>query len=399
MMAKSSNLKRTLSTWLVFTYGLGTVLGAGIYVLIGKVAAFASVFAPISFLLASLVAAFSALSYAKLCSFYPKAAGEAVYVQEAFHQKWLTAIVGWMVVTTGVVSAAAMARGFVGYFQVFINLPAWLIIVPTVLVLGLLAIWGISQSVIVAAVITLIELGGLILVITFSGFQLTKLPEFSFKIGLPHGEEWLGIALGTFLAFYAFIGFEDMVNLAEEVKDASKKLPRAIILVLATATVLYILTALATVLVLPIDELAESSAPFALLFEKEGLSPLLISLISLIAIINGVLVQIIMASRVLYGMGKQQTAPKLFSWVHPTTQTPIWSTVFMMLVLIVLALWFPIIVLAQVTSFIILIVFAFVNLSLIVLKMKKQIYKGSFAASIGFLLCLLMLIIHVATYF
>lgn len=386
------NLNRTLSLWLILAYGLGTILGAGVYVLVGKVAGYAGFFAPLSFLLASIVAGFTALSYAKLCARHPKAAGEATYIQEAFGKRWLTSLTGWLVVITGIVSAAALCRGFVGYFQVFLNLPTPLIIILLISLLGLLASWGIGLSVVTATIITVIEVAGLLLVIFVSAFQLKELPSLTTYIGIPQGSEWrgewLGVSLGAFLAFYAFIGFEDMVNLAEEVKNPRKTLPKAIFIALGIATLLYALTALSAVLIIPLDELIESEAPFALLFEKQGFSPVLITFISLIAILNGVLVQIIMAARVMYGMAKQRAAPSIFSKVHPVTQTPIFATTIAAILVLILALWFPIMTLAQVTSFIILIVFALVNLSLLV-KTKGILQK--ILPSIGLALCLLLL--------
>lgn len=158
-------LKRSLNLWLTLTYGLGTILGAGIYVLVGKVAGYAGFFAPLAFLLASVVAGFTAYSYSHLCARHPKAAGEAVYVHEAFHKRWLTSLTGWFVVLTGISSAAALTRGFAGYFQILLPLPDMLIVLILVILVCLLASWGIGQSAIAAMIITLIELAGLILVI------------------------------------------------------------------------------------------------------------------------------------------------------------------------------------------------------------------------------------------
>ncbi|MCH9628090.1 MAG: putative amino acid permease YhdG [Chlamydiales bacterium] len=385
----SPPLKRTLSLWLITAYGLGTILGAGAYVLVGKVAGYAGLFAPLSFILASIVAAFTALSYAELCRRYPKAAGEAVYIQKAFGKKWLTATTGWLVVITGVVSAAALTRGFVGYFQVFVSASPFLIITVLILLLGLLAFWGIGQSVVIATIIALIEVAGLIFMISVSLSQLSEFPYLSPYLGVPEDKEWLGVCLGAFLAFYAFIGFEDMVNMAEEVRRPKKNLPLALFLALAIATLLYVLTALSVVLVIPLNELVETEAPFTLLFEKRGLSPLLITAISLVAILNGILVQIIMSARVLYGMGKQRAAPHFFSYVFPKTQTPLFSTALAALVILILALWFPIVTLAQMTSFVILIVFGLVNLSLIVMK-KERLPKV--IPCLGLLLCLMLLV-------
>ncbi|MCK4587806.1 MAG: amino acid permease, partial [Gammaproteobacteria bacterium] len=302
-MTDTPTLKRSLSLPLITFYGLGTIIGAGIYVLIGVVASKAGMFSPLAFLLAAFIAGFTAFSYAELSSRLPRSAGEAVYIQEAFGKRWLSTIIGWSVVAIGLVSAATIANGFVGYLKIFIEIPDWLSITCLVISLGLIAAIGISQSVWIATIITLIEIGGLVYVLVVAGDNFSqipaRLPELipSFEISA-----WNGIFVGAFLAFYAFIGFEDMVNVAEEVKDAPRTLPKAIIIALVVSTFLYLAIALIAVLALPVNELATSSAPLALIVENSVVSngnnpTLFISAISLIAVINGALIQIIMASR------------------------------------------------------------------------------------------------------
>jgi len=190
--------------------------------------------------------------------------------------------------------------------------------------------------------------------------------------------QWEGILLGAFLAFYAFIGFEDMVNVAEEVQDPTRTLPRAILLALASATVLYILVALVVVLALPPAELAETRAPLALIYERvTGQPPTLITLISLFAIINGALIQIVMGSRVLYGMSREGWIPRWLGLIHGRTQTPHLSTLLVTGIILVLALWFPLVALAKFTSFVILVVFAFINLALIRIKRRDPSPSGA----------------------
>ena len=374
-MTDTPTLKRSLSLPLITFYGLGTIIGAGIYVLIGVVASKAGMFSPLAFLLAAFIAGFTAFSYAELSSRLPRSAGEAVYIQEAFGKRWLSTIIGWSVVAIGLVSAATIANGFVGYLKIFIEIPDWLSITCLVISLGLIAAIGISQSVWIATIITLIEIGGLVYVLVVAGDNFSqipaRLPELipSFEISA-----WNGIFVGAFLAFYAFIGFEDMVNVAEEVKDAPRTLPKAIIIALVVSTFLYLAIALIAVLALPVNELATSSAPLALIVENSVVSngnnpTLFISAISLIAVINGALIQIIMASRVLYGMGNNGMAPHRFAKIHPRTQTPLIATGLAVLAVLVLALWLPLVTLAQTTSYITLTIFAVVNLALIRLKL------------------------------
>jgi len=381
-MSGTPTLKRSLSLPLITFYGLGTIIGAGIYVLIGVVASKAGMFSPLAFLLAAFIAGFTAFSYAELTSRLPRSAGEAVYFQEAFGKRWLSSTIGWAVVAIGLVSAATIANGFVGYLEFFVQTPGWIAITCLVISLGLIAAIGISQSVWMATVITLIELGGLIFVLAVAGNNFDQLPErLPELIPSLDASTWNGIFIGAFLAFYAFIGFEDMVNVAEEVKNAPRTLPKAIIIALVISTILYLAIALVAVLAVPIDDLASSTAPLALIVENNVEtgsynSTLLISAISLIAVVNGALIQIIMASRVMYGMGNTGLAPRSLAKIHPRTQTPLFATGLTVLAVLILALWLPLVTLAQITSFITLSIFAGVNLALIKLKFRTPIISG-----------------------
>ena len=371
-MHETGQLKRALSLPVITFYGLGTILGAGIYVLVGKVAGAAGMYAPIAFLVAAAVAALSAFSYAELSARHPLSGGEAIYVQEGLGLPWLSALVGFMIVLTGLVSAAAIVNGFVGYLDVFIRLPHAGVITVTVIALGALAAWGIVQSAAAAVVVTLIEISGLLLILFVSGGHLTELPERLPEMIPPmDGAVWYGIALGAFLEFYAFIGFEDRVNVAEEVKDAERNMPKAILLALLVSTVLYLLVAAAAVLTLTPDELAGTAAPLATMYERAtGSPPTVITLISLFAVINGALVQIIMAARMLYGMARSGWLPKAFARVHPVSQTPLVATGTIAAAVLFFALALPLVTLAKITSFIVLTVFVLVNLSLIRIKRK-----------------------------
>jgi APA family basic amino acid/polyamine antiporter len=363
---RAPGLKRSLSLPLTMFYGLGNILGAGIYVLIGQVVGHAGGFAPLSFLLASLLACLTAFSYAELAARYPLSAGEAVYVQQGLGLQTLAALVGALIVLAGVVSAATILRGFTGYLQVFVPMPAAPSIVLMVLLLGGLAAWGIAESVRVAALITLVEIAGLLLVLYVAApVMLTTdlvLPDFS---PLLESGAWYGIFLGGFLAFYAFIGFEDMVNVAEEVRRPERNLPRAILLALLVATLLYFLVALAAVTTVPGDRLAASDAPLAWLYQYlTGREPVVITLISMFAVINGALIQIIMSSRVCYGMAGRRWLPPVFGQVNARTRTPLFATLVVSVLVLLMALWLPIGTLAKATSYFLLLVFALVNLSL-----------------------------------
>ena len=373
MADKDIKLNRSLSLSLVTFYGLGNIVGAGIYVLIGKVAGHAGYFTPVSFILASLVAAITAFTFAELSSRYPLSAGEAVYIQNGFGLKQLSLSVGLLIVLTGIVSASTIARGFVGYLGVFIELPDWLVIIGLLCFLGGLAAWGITQSVRVAAIFTLIGMFGLVLVIYVTLPYVRSLPDQlpAFVPG-PDLNTWSGIFLGAFLAFYAFIGFEDMVNVAEEVKEPEKNLPLSILLALTLATFFYIALAVSSLLVVSPKELVQSDAPLAVVYETAtGNKPLLISIISLFAVVNGALIQIIMASRVCYGLSKQGWLPEIIGKVSDKTHTPVNATLLITLIIIVMALWLPIETLARATSYLLLVIFTLVNLALVRIKRRK----------------------------
>lgn len=369
---QDSQLKRTLGFPALVLYGLGTIIGAGIYVLIGEVAGAAGTASPISFALAAVLAGFSAFTMAELVSRYPKSAGEAIYVREGLTRRVLPIIVGLLVVAVGTVSAAAIANGFVGYLNILIDVPAPIAITFLVLTLGAIACWGIAQSTALIALITLVEVGGLLLIIGVGTAHIDGPLEQLQNLWPPSqiGTSW-AIFNGAFLAFYAFIGFEDMVNVAEEVKDVRRVMPRAIVWVLFLSTLLYVAIATVSVLVVPASELAQSAAPLTLVYQRAtGRSPEFITIISMFAVINGALIQIIMASRILYGLRDEWRVLSFFGEINRVTQTPIRATLSVTTLLLILALAFPLVTLAQVTSAITLVIFTLLNLALIRIKRR-----------------------------
>ena len=372
MQHRPVSLKRTLSLPVVTFYGLGTIVGAGIYVLIGKVAGLAGDKLAYAFLIAGIIAAFTALSYAEMASRFPKSAGVALYVEKAFGSVHLARGVGWLVVLTGIVSAATIANGFTGYLAVFFSVPAPLAIAVLVLALGVVAAWGIEQSAFLITLITIAEIGGLVYV-AYAGMAAPVPQNISPAFTPPLGGEMIGVLLGAFLAFYAFIGFEDMVNLVEEIKNPRRVLPLAILMAVSIAVFLYVVVALVALYAVPADVLAASDAPLTVIVQAGGFSPRLITLISLVAVINGALVQIIMASRVIYGMAHQGIAYAWLGHVAEATQTPVIATILTGAAVLIFALWLPLTTLAQLTSFIVLAIFTLVNAGLVVVKWRDRI--------------------------
>jgi len=371
-------LARTLGLPLLVLYGLGSTIGAGIYALVGEIAGAAGFGAPVSFLLACLVATCTACSFAELVARYPRAAGAALYVQHGFDSRRLARLVGLLVVLSGVVSCAAMLNAFVGYLQELVPLGRTAAILVTGLTLAALAAWGIRESVIAAALVTLVELGGLLLVIGLGADSLARLPArwTEFAPGSA-GAPWPGILLGVTLAFYAFIGFEDMVDVVEETRDPSVTMPRAILLTLGLTAIIYVLLMVSALLTLPPAALEASAAPLAALYTAHtGREPVLISAIALVAITNGALIQIIMASRVVYGLASRGQLPMRLARVHPTTRTPLLATTVVTALVLTTAVSGRLGGLANAASLIMLVIFTLVNLALWRLKGRADVAPG-----------------------
>lgn len=396
------SLNRTLGPVTVTFYGVGTMIGAGIYVLLGSVAGFAGNAFPYSFLVAGAIALFTALSYAELSAKLPQCAGATVYIDTAWHQRWLSILVGWMLVFTGIVSASAIANGFVGYLNEFLSLSTLIAIPGLVFLLGLIAALNMKASALLVLGVTLVEMAGLLLVIVAAWLttpaNVTPIPATDFS----NSSLWVGVTLGSFVAFYAFIGFEDMVNIIEEVKNPTRNVPLAVVGAVLITLLLYVLLAFSALRVVSAPELAASAAPLSEILAASGGNRRLIALISLVAVTNGALVQIIMASRVIYGMAGRGMAPKWLGKINRFTRTPLAATVLVALLILIFALALPITQLAQLTSFVMLMVFLLVNLSLVRIKCLHDVdYTGvSFPMLMpimGSITCLILLVFQTYT--
>lgn len=371
-------LSREVGMLLLLFYGLGNILGAGIYVLVGKVVGVSGYFSVSAFFLACVIVLFTALSYMELASRYPISAGEAVYIEKGLGYTKLSIGVGLLIATAGMFSAAAISHGFTGYLNQLVPVNKELSIVLLVFVLVAVSIIGIKLSVIVVSILTLIEIFGLVLIIYY-GFDNILHPTIAFDAFIPsfRFSDLSSLFFGAFLAFYAFLGFEDMVNIAEEVKEPSKTFPVAIIMALAISTLLYILVVLVALETLTLDELQNSSAPFADIYKRlTGDEAVLISMIGSFAVINGALIQMVMASRIIYGMAKKGWLPSSLAAVSKKTKTPIRATLLVGMITMTFALLYDIVSLASLTSLLILIVFTLVNISLIKIKSVRTPSKG-----------------------
>ena len=346
---------------------------SGIYVLVGEAAGRAGMYAPLSFVIAGLIMICPAASFAELAGRLPYAAGEARFVEEAFDRRWLTFCIGVAVAFIGIISSAAIALGATGYIVQIVALPEAAILTAVVLCMGAVAAAGIKESVSFAALLTLVETGGLIAIV--AGAALSD-ANYASRLGeiVPPATitPWSGIAAATLLAFFAFIGFEDIDSLAEETKNPQRTLAFGIFITLVISILLYVAVSAVAVLVIPSAELAISEAPLAEVFARvTPFSPLAITMIAIVATLNGVVVQLIMTSRVIYGMANRGYLPKGLARVHSVTRTPLLATTIAIGIVLALALAFPIGALAEWTSRLTLLVFIFVCAALVRIKLRR----------------------------
>lgn len=381
-----TTLKRTVTTTMLTLYGVGNIIGAGVYVLIGKIAEPAGYLSVLAFLIAALVAFCSALSYAELASRFPVSAGVSVYLFEAFKKKYLSTVVGFMLIAAGVVSSATLMKGFAGYFTAVVPVDPMIAMIGVAIMLAGIALKGIKESVGVAALFTVLEVGGLLFLV---GSILLARPEavagfsvnFTTAFNAIDMVAFANLMSAAFIAFYAFVGFEDMVNIAEEVKKPTKAYPIAILVSMVVVTVLYSAVAIATLAIMSPEALSKSGAPLADAYTvATGNNAISIVLIGLVATLNGVLVNIIMGSRILYGLSRRGWATPWFG-VLSRYQVPARGLVVVSLIALVCGLFIPLASLAQITSLLLLLVFFAVNVSLIVIR--KQQPKHSEALHIA----------------
>lgn len=376
-----SELTRHMGLFHLTMYGVGLILGAGIYVLIGEAAGFAGNSMWISFLLGTVVALFAGLSYAELSALYPKAAAEYTFVKNAFKNNFFGFIIGWLTAITSIIVAATVALGFGGYLTQFVDLP---ITIGAILLIGILSIVnfiGIKESAWANTIFALITAAGLVLII-FLGFTIEPVESVDY-FEAPNGTT--GIILAFVLIFFAFIGFEDMANVAEEVKRPKKTIPKAIILSVVITGVIYILVSLSVVRILNWEELAASSAPLAdVAHSVLGINgSVTLSLIALFATASTVLITLVAGARILYGMAKSNSLPQILGRIHPKTKTP-WIAVIVILITSVgFSFVGDIVIIANVVVFAVVITFAAINLAVIVLRYTEPVLERPFRVPIN----------------
>lgn len=366
-------LRRTLGFWLLFFYGIGIIVGAGIYVLVGAVAAKAGMAAPLAFLLAGVLAALTGLSYAELVTRMPEASGAVAYVHAAARHPAAARLVGLAVLLIAIASGASIARGSHGYIQRFVDVPDWLPGAVLVAAFTGIACLRVEMGARLAALFGAIELGGLLFAMAAGAGALGDLPARAGEIA-PHGlAAWQGLAAGAFLAFFAFMGFETLANMAEETRDVARTLPRAIVAAIAAAAVLYGLVALIAVLAVPLPTLSASAAPLCLLLDRANIPcGSGFAAVALIALSNGVIIELMLVARLLYGMARRGLASRWLGAVNARSRVPVRATIAGGAAMLLLVVAIPFEALAGATSALTLAVFCAVNVSLAALKWRDR---------------------------
>ncbi|MBV7379015.1 APC family permease [Maritimibacter dapengensis] len=360
----ADTLSKRLSTGLLTAYGVGIMVGAGIYVLVGYAAGAAGVWAPLAFLVAGLVAVPSALSFAELSSRIPEAAGDSAYVEHGLRAHWLAMLVGFINIAAGVIGGAAVLRGGVGYLTALVPVDPMAAMIALGVGLTLIAVVGVVESLAFAAILTAVEVVGLLLVVG-AGFSAPATLDWSAPVSL----HVPGVFAAAIFAFFAFLGFDDLVNMAEEARDPARQMPRAILWSLAITSVLYAVVTLAAVRAVPLADLAASERPLALVWSAATGTPAhFLSSIAVAAALNGVLAQVVMAARVLFGLGRRSAALAVFHHAHPRFATPVLATLLTGAATVGAALALPVALLAEYTTIALLVVFTIVNAALIGVK-------------------------------
>ncbi len=379
-MSKEVKLKKELSLFHVTVSGVGIIVGAGIYVLIGAAAGLGGNLVWLSFLLAAIVAAFTGLSYAEMSSIFPKDEGEYAYVKKPIGKFWAF-MTAYMLILGSIISTAAVGLGFAGYFSNLFGLNHLIFIaIGAIMFFSLVNFYGIKASINMNIIFTFLAVSGLLFIIGLGIGSFGNVDLFEMS---SHGLG--GVFEASALIFFAFIGFEAIIKLAEETKHPRKVVPWALVLSVGITTLLYILVAISAVSILGWDILSTSNAPLAdVAASVLGAKVFLIlSVIALFATGSTLLMILITNSRILYGLGHQIPQLKFLSKVHKTRRTP-WVAVLLAALMSLIFLAFgKIETVAEVANFGIFFAFLMVNLSLIFLRYKLPNLKHNFKSPLN----------------
>lgn len=385
-----TELPRTIGLVALVLYGVGDMLGAGIYGLVGPAAALMGNTIWAAFLLAAVVAGITGLSYASLGSRYPRAGGAAYAAQRAFRARFVPYAVGLVIMASGLTSIAAASRAFSEYAATITPaLPPFAIVLLFIAALTIITIAGLRESIAVNLLCTVVEVGGLLFIIVV-GLPFLGEVDLLDASTIDAPQQRLSFTLllqGAVLTFYSFIGFEDMINVSEEVRDAPRVFPIGLLVAVVIATVIYLLVSIVAVSVLPAASLAgmtgsvaHGSGPLVRVATVAApwLDPRVFATVSLFAIANTALLNFIMASRLSFGMAREGLLPRGLARLHRTRRTPLVASVVVAGCVLLLSMSGDLASLASATSLLILSAFVVVHLALFVVQRRKEEPRGLF---------------------
>jgi len=376
----SPQLVRVLGPGLLLLFVIGDILGTGIYALTGEVANEVGGVVWLPFLVAFAVATVTAFSYLELVTKYPRAAGAALYTHKAFGVHFLTFLVAFAVMSSGITSAATAARAFAANFAEAFGLDLagtagiTVIALVFVLVLAVINFRGVAESVKTNVVLTMIELGGLLIIVAIGMWALGfGGGDFSRVVEIDPGDRsvFSAVVAGTALAFFAMVGFEDSVNMAEECKEPTRIFPRMLLLGLGLAALVYVLVSITAIALVPPDELGAGETPLLRVVEVGAPAfPVgIFAFVTMFAVANTALINMLMASRLIYGIAREDVLPAVLGRVHPTRRTPYVAIVFTTLLAVGLVVFVGgVPELGGTTALLLLGVFAIVNVAALVLR-------------------------------
>lgn len=373
LMGEKASLKRELGLLEVTLSGVGIILGAGIYALLGRASGLAGNSLWMSFAISALIAIFTGLSYAELSSMFTKASAEYEYTSHAFGKR-LAFIVGWLIILSGAIGASTVALGFGGYFKVLFNMPIITSAFVLIIALSFLLFRGIKESAWFAIISTLIETSGLLIIIFIGVPYLGKVDYFEMPLGMA------GVFQASALVFFAYTGFESIVKLSEETKSPEKTIPKGLIFAILISVVLYILVAISAVGVVGWENLSRSDAPLAdIAFSAFGSNAFVfLTIIALFSTANTVLLMMLGSSRIIYGMADSSHLPNILSRVHFLRRTP-WIAIINIALLSLLFIFAgDIAFVANIANFTLFVTFFVINASMIILRYKEPDVKRPF---------------------
>ncbi|WP_436520782.1 APC family permease [Actinoplanes sp. HUAS TT8] len=372
-------LNRVIGPGLLLLFVIGDILGTGVYALTGKVANQVGGAVWLPFLLAFVVALLTAFSYLELVTKYPRAAGAALYTHKAFGLHFLTFMVAYAVMCSGLTSASSAAKAFAGNFDTALHTGIY----PTLVALGFITLValvnfrGVGESVKANVVLTCVELTGLLIVIGVGAWalgagqgDLSRLGDFN----TPPGDSViLSVTAGTALAFFAMVGFEDSVNMAEETRDPGRTFPKVMLTGICVTGVIYVLVAISAVALVPPAQLGQGETPLLKVVQAgaPGFPLSVFAWITMFAVANSALINMMMASRLLYGMANEGVLPRILGRVHPTRRTPWVGIVFTTLIAFGLIWLADLTALGGTTALLLLCVFTVVNVAVLVLRRDR----------------------------